>query len=61
MVAIAALSVPTSGVGIPTTSLGARVRYRLDVKGKQGVQALLTLQGERSWISLGVERLGWGP
>lgn len=61
--AIAALSVPVSGVGLPTTSFGLRVRYKWDVRGREevGVRAQLTFQGEKSWLSLEVDWVGRRP
>ena len=57
------LVVPVLGVGVPVTSLGLRLRYALDLKGKQevGVRAALNLRGDRAWVSLDVEWAGRGP
>jgi hypothetical protein len=61
--ASAGLAVPLAGVGIPSTTLGIRTRYALDVKGKQeiGIRATLVLRGGRTWLSLEAEWLGRGP
>ncbi|MCR4392514.1 MAG: hypothetical protein NUV94_07115 [Candidatus Acetothermia bacterium] len=57
------LAVPVLGVGVPVTSLGVRLRYALDPRGKGeiGVRAALTLRGEQAWVSLDVEWAGRGP
>jgi len=57
------LAVPVLGVGVPMTSLGVRLRYALDPKGKGevGVRATLTLRGDQAWVSLAVEWTGRGP
>lgn len=61
--ASASLAVPIVGVGIPYTSLGTRVRYGLDVKGKQeiGIRATLVLRGDLIWLGLEAGWLGRGP
>ncbi len=57
------LAVPLLGVGVPLTSLGVRLRYALDPRGKGelGVRATLSLRGDRAWVSLDVEWTGRGP
>lgn len=57
------LAVPVLGVGVPVTSLGMRLRYALDPRGKGelGVRATLSLRGDRAWVSLDVEWTGRGP
>lgn len=60
---LTSLAVPVVGVGVPSTSLGVRVRYGLDVQGKEeiGVRATLVLRGDRTWLALEAEWLGRGP
>lgn len=57
------LAVPVLGVGVPLTSLGVRVRYALDPRGKRelGVRATLSLHGDWTWLSLEAEWIGRGP
>lgn len=57
------LAVPVLGVGVPVTSLGVRLRYALDPRGKGelGVRATLSLRGDRAWVSLEAEWTGRGP
>ena len=57
------LAVPVLGVGVPVSSLGVRLRYALDPKGRGeiGVRAALTLRGDRAWVSLDAEWTGRGP
>ncbi len=57
------LDVPVLGVGVPVTSLGVRLRYALDPRGKGelGVRATLSLRGDRAWVSLEAEWTGRGP
>ena len=57
------LAVPVLGVGVPMTSLGVRLRYSLDPKGKGevGARATLSLHRDRAWVSLDVEWTGRGP
>lgn len=57
------LAVPLLGVGVPVTSLGLRLRYALDPRGKGevGVRAGLTLRGGQTWASLDVEWARRGP
>jgi hypothetical protein len=52
--ASAGLAVPLAGVGIPSTTLGIRTRYALDVKGKQeiGIRATLVLRGGLDLVEL---------
>lgn len=57
------LAVPLLGVGVPVTSLGLRLRYALDPRGKGeiGVRTGLTLRGGQAWASLDVEWARRGP
>ncbi|HAZ28052.1 TPA: hypothetical protein DCY67_05510 [Candidatus Acetothermia bacterium] len=57
------LAVPVLGVGVPVTSLGVRLRYALDPRGKGelGVRATLSLRGDRAWVSLDAEWTWRGP
>jgi len=52
----ASLAIPVIGIGVPQTSLGLRIRYALDLKGKAeiGASATIVLRGDRSWLTLGV-------
>lgn len=60
---LGSLAVPVLGVGVPLTSLGVRVRYARDPRGRGeiGVRAGLTLRGGQAWTSLDVEWVGRGP
>ncbi|MCX7750883.1 MAG: hypothetical protein N2320_05035 [Candidatus Bipolaricaulota bacterium] len=57
------VAVPVLGVGVPLASLGVRLRYARDPRGKGevGVRASLVLRGDRAWISLEGEWAGRGP
>lgn len=56
------LAVPVTGVGIPAATLGLRVRYGLDSRGKRevDVRTTLTLRGDQAWLTLEVEASGQG-
>jgi hypothetical protein len=51
------LVVPVTGVGIPAATLGLRVHYAFDSRGKRevDVRTTLTLRGDQSWLALEVE------
>lgn len=57
------LAVPVIGVGVPATTLGLRLRYALDPRGKTevGVRVTLSLRGNRTWLGLAVEAAGRRP
>jgi hypothetical protein len=55
--------IPTSGVGVPITTIGLRVRYSLDTESKKEVGGRITLsvQGEVLRFTIEAETSWRGP
>ena len=57
------ITIPTRGVGLPTSTIGIRVLYSLDSESKKQVGARITLsmQGEVPWCTVEAEASWRGP